>query len=162
ARLAKREVKAAQDERAAFAADAAAVPDGTPWGTLNTAKAVDALAGLVLDARIAEARGEKKAAIELWTRAVAAQDALNYDEPPAWYYAVRESLGGALLRDGQAQQAEAVFRADLEKIPRSPRSLFGLMRSFEAQKRGDEAAEVKSRFQSAWKDGEVELKVDDL
>jgi hypothetical protein len=32
------------------------------------------------------------------TKAVSLQDQLRYDEPPAWYYPVRESLGGEYLR----------------------------------------------------------------
>ncbi len=154
---AKKDVAGAQKEREAFAADAAALPPDTPWGLLNAARAVDDLAG-----RIAEAKGQRKAAIELWTKAVAAEDGLNYDEPPAWYYPVRESLGGALLRDGRAKEAEAVFHADLERNPRNPRSLFGLMRSLEAQKRTDEAEAVRRRFDAAWHDAEVALRVDDL
>ena len=43
-------------------------------------------------------------------RAVSAEDALAYDEPPAWYYPVRESLGGACLRAGKPVLAEAGLR----------------------------------------------------
>lgn len=49
-----------------------------------------------------------------------------------WYHPVRESLGGALLRAGGAAEAEAVFRANLERNPRNPRSLFGLAESLRA------------------------------
>ena len=39
---------------------------------------------------------------------------------------MRESLAAALLRNGQAKEAEAVFRAAIEKHPRDGRLLFGL------------------------------------
>jgi len=45
---------------------------------------------------------------------------------------VRESLGAALMLNGQPAQAESVFRADLEQYSRNPRSLFGLLKSLEA------------------------------
>jgi hypothetical protein len=38
--------------------------------------------------------------------------------------------GAALLLNGQAETAEAVFRADLEQYPRNPRSPFGLLKGF--------------------------------
>src|SRR5262245_34146375 len=95
---------------------------------LNTNRAHDLLsiAMLVLDARLAAMAGDRNAAIAAWRKAVDVQDSLIYDEPPAWYYPVRESLGGEYLRAKQFKDAEAVFRRDLEKNPNNPRSLFGL------------------------------------
>ena len=88
------------------------------------------LAANILDARIATAQADPERAIKYWEKAVEIEDKLYYGEPPEWFYPVRESLGGALLLNGQAGRAEAVFRADLEQYPRNPRSLFGLLRSF--------------------------------
>ena len=51
-----------------------------------------------------------------WERAVKIEDGLNYGEPPEWFYPVRESLGAALLTNGEADRAEAVFRADLRTV----------------------------------------------
>jgi hypothetical protein len=98
----------------------------------------------------------------LWRKAVAAQDALNYAEPPNWYYRVRESLGAALLLSGDAAAAEQVFRADLKENPRSGRSLFGLLESLKAQGKQDAARWIEAEFKTAWKDAEVQLKVMDL
>jgi hypothetical protein len=75
---------------------------------------------------------------------------------------VRESLGGALLLDGKADQAEAVFRADLLRNPRNPRSLFGLLKSLEAQKKNSDAVWVRREFEAAWKDADVTLGLGDL
>jgi hypothetical protein len=82
--------------------------------------------------------------------------------PSAWYDPLRESLGGVLLRSGRATEAEKMFREDLDRHPRNGRSLFGLYRSLEAQKKVDAAALVKAQFDAAWKDADVTLKVDDL
>ncbi len=115
-----------------------------------------------LEARIAWAKGDKKAAVEAWHKAVEAQDALNYDEPPGWYYPVRESLGGALLLSGDAAGAEKVFRADLEQNPRNGRSLFGLMESLKAQGKQAAAQLVQWEFEMAWKNADTKLRVEDL
>jgi hypothetical protein len=93
---------------------------------------------------------------------VAIQDTLKYDEPPDWYYPVRESLGAVLLLNGNAADAEKVFREDLERNPRNPRSLFGLSEALRAQKRAYDAEFVDRQFQSNWKGGEAKLKIADL
>jgi len=121
-----------------------------------------AVAGHVLNARILEAVGDHDGAIASWNAAVQAQDNLPYNEPPEWFYPVRESHGGALLRSGRAAEAEKVFRADLDRNPRNARSLFGLWKSLEAQKKTADAALVKRQFEAAWKDATVTLDVKDL
>jgi tetratricopeptide (TPR) repeat protein len=120
------------------------------------------LADEVLSARIAAAHGDRNTAIRLLRDAVATQDALLYDEPADWYYPVRETLGGMLLREGDAKGAEAVFRADLERNPRNPRSLFGLHEALTRQKRDYEASWVKQELDVAWKGADVELRVENL
>ena len=109
---------------------------------------------LELAARIAEAKGDRAAAIDLWRKTVEAQDAAGYDEPPAWYYPVRESLGGALLRAGKNDEAEAVFRDALQRNPRSPRALFGLLETLRRQNKagiGVGAASVRCGLE--WRGG---------
>lgn len=120
------------------------------------------LADDVLSARIANARGDRRRALELLRDAVAAQDKLLYDEPADWYYPVRETLGGMLLQSGDAKGAETVFRADLEQNPRNPRSLFGLAEALRRQNRDYEADWVKQELDAAWKGADVDLKVEDL
>ncbi|MEK6301420.1 MAG: hypothetical protein AABO41_11910 [Acidobacteriota bacterium] len=127
--------------------------------SFNSARDVLNIAAPVLEARLAK---DDRAAIEHWKRAVAAEDTLAYDEPPTWYYPVRESLGGALLRTGQTAEAETVFREDLKRNPRNPRSLFGLMESLKAQKKTTQADWVRREFEAAWKRAQVQLRIEDL
>jgi inorganic triphosphatase YgiF len=87
---------------------------------------------------------------------------LRYDEPPDWYYPVRESLGAALLTVGRATDAEQVFREDLKRNPRNPRSLFGLMHSLQAQHKDADAAWVESQFKTAWKNADTTLDISAL
>ena len=90
------------------------------------------------------------------------QDSLKYNEPEDWFFPVRESLGAALLMSGDAAGAEKVFREDLDRHPRNPRSLFGLEEALKAQKRDYDAGFVRKQFQASWKGGPVKLKVEDL
>ena len=70
----------------------------------------------------------------------------------AWQIPMREALGAALLAAGQPAEAEKVFRADLERNPRNPRSLFGLAESLKAQgkdrRRGLGAGAVRDRLEA--------------
>ena len=128
---------------------------------LNTNRAQDllAIATAVFDARLAGVAGDGTSAIRYWTNAVEIQDGLIYDEPPAWYYPVRESLGGEYLRTRQYAEAEKVFRRDLEMNPNNPRSLFGLREALKAQAKNAEAEKVNTRFQKEWQNSDVHISV---
>jgi tetratricopeptide (TPR) repeat protein len=128
----------------------------------NKAQTFLELAENILDARIAAAKDDHARAIQYWGKAVEIEDGLNYGEPPEWFYPVRESLGGALLLYGQPKRAEAVFRADLAQNPRNPRSLFGLLRSLEAQKEMSGLEEVRKELQAARRNADRPLELGDL
>ena len=128
----------------------------------NSAKSAFELALTALDARIAEAAGDRTKAISHWEKAVAMFDTFAYNEPADWYYPPRESLGGALLRNHQPTEAEAVFRRDLRQNPGNGRSLFGLWQSLLQQHRDADAALVKRQFDRAWKQSDIKLTLDTL
>ena len=128
----------------------------------NKTKDVLKIARDVLGAKIALARKDNAGAISQLQEAVRVQDSLKYNEPEDWFFPVRESLGAVLLMNGDAAGAEKVFREDLDRHPRNPRSLFGLEAALKVQKRDYDAAFVQKQFQTAWKGGTLKLKVDDL
>ena len=154
----------ADAERKLLAAAIAAVPESAAFGGGGWATAANALtvASLSLDARIAGARAEHERAIKFWQQAVAAADQLPYDEPPVWFYPVRESLGAALLAAGRAADAERAFRDDLVKHPRNARSLFGLHAALVRQGKEADAAWVQREFTEAWKNADTKLTVEEF
>ena len=154
-------LRSAQRERKLFVDVKNRIPADAMWD-LNSTNNVLGIAENVLDAKIAITKGDKKSAIELLRKAAETEDALNYAEPSGWYIPVRESLGGALFMSGNYSGAEKVFRTDLEKNPRSGRSLFGLMQSLKAQKKNYEARLVQTEFEAAWKNADTQLRVKDL
>ena len=127
----------------------------------NKLKDILKIAEDVLAAKIAVARHKNADAIPLLREAISIQDSLKYGEPPDWFYPVRESLGAVLLLSGNAAEAEKVFREDLNRHPRNPRSLFGLREALKAQDRAYDAEFVNKQFQSSWKSTE-KLRVEDL
>ncbi len=80
----------------------------------------------------------------------------------SWFHPLRESLGAALYQAGDFAQAEHVFRTDLKMNPNNPRSLFGLWQTLVGQKRPEDAAEIKRRFDEGWRDADVSLTITDL
>jgi tetratricopeptide (TPR) repeat protein len=127
----------------------------------NKTKDIFKIAENVLGGRIALAKNDMDGAVNQLRAAVAIQDSLKYSEPPDWLYPVRESLGAVLLKIGDDAGAEEVFRADLERNPRNPRSLFGLEQALKAQDKSYDASFVRKQFDASWK-GIAPPKVDDL
>ena len=157
-----RQTAKADPERALYAKEASSLPNEIPIGQMNPNEAMLAVMNAIVEAKLNAAKGNAEAALKHWRTAIEAQDKLNYTEPPDWYYPVRESLGAALLAGGNAKEADQVFREDLRRNPRNPRSLFGLKESLGAQHLENDAAWVDREFQRAWKNADSHLKIDDL
>jgi tetratricopeptide (TPR) repeat protein len=141
----------ATSEQKQLEAIVAAMPPDRPLGTSNRAKDVAQVAVVVVVGEFAAARGNHKDAAAKLTEAVRMQDALIYEEPPIWYFSVRESLGAQLAAMGRTQEAEAVFREDLKINPGNPRSLYGLAQCLTAQGKTAEAAKAREQFRKAWR-----------
>jgi tetratricopeptide (TPR) repeat protein len=127
----------------------------TDWSTLDAwgipALPVLEVAQNVVLARAAQADGDEKAAIPLWRKAADTQDTIPYMEPPYWYYPVRQSLGAALLKTGQPDEAKKEFNSALQRARSSAWALYGLEQA--AKAKGDAAAESKAagEFAKAWR-----------
>jgi tetratricopeptide (TPR) repeat protein len=123
----------------------------------NTADKLLAMGSATLAGEIESAKGQHDQAINYFREAVAIQDALNYEEPPPWYYPVRETLGMELLAAGKTADAEQVFRDDLKQNPENGWSLNGLALCLHARNASDEAASVDARLKKAWAHADVKL-----
>jgi len=117
----------------------------------NKTRDILQIASDVLAAKLSVARNERPQAVAQLRDAVAIQDGLKYSEPPSWFYPVRESLGAALFLSGRISEAEQTFREDLERNPRNPRSLFGLLESLRTLGKSHDAEFVQTEFRAAWK-----------
>jgi len=154
----------AEAEKNLFTAAVAKVPAGAMMN-LNSSSDLLAVAGATLEAKILDARGDPDLPIPAWRAAVALEDKLAYDEPPAWFYPTRESLGGALLRlnlETSLKEAEAVFREDLKRNPGNGRSLFGLAEALARQGRKAESLKVSAQFKKAWSRADFAVTVSGL
>ena len=123
----------------------------------NTANGVLKIATELLAGEISLAKGDTNAGLDALRRAVAAEDVVNYNEPPDWHLPTREWLGRGLMRAGEFAEAEAVFRMEIDKNPKNGRALFGLAATLEKQGKSSSAALVKKEFEAAWKDADTKL-----
>jgi tetratricopeptide (TPR) repeat protein len=123
--------------------------------SVNFASSIVAIACETLAGEIATKRRRAGDAAKHFAAAVALEDDLIYMEPPDWPIPVRELQGAALLELGRARDAETAFRDDMKKFPENGWSLSGLQAALERQGRKAEAAEIKRRFDAAWRAADV-------
>jgi tetratricopeptide (TPR) repeat protein len=124
---------------------------------LNPARSLLELAAKVVEARSAEAT-DKVLALTLWQDAIKLEDALQYAEPADWFYPTRHYLGALQLELGKPSEAEASYRADLERNPENGWALYGLWQALLQQKQKAPAKEAEARFRKAFKASDLELK----
>ena len=157
---AKSMTEEAPSEQLAFVQAEKSVPAGAMFG-LNPANRILKIAECVLEARISRlSKMDQKVAVELLRKGVEIEDSLAYDEPPAWFLPVRETLGGALMKQGDFAAAEQVFRDDLLRNRHNGRSLFGLMESLKAQRR--DYSKAQTEFEKAWQSADEKIALQDL
>lgn len=137
-----------------FDAAAARVPEGWSIG-VNPAASILAVARRMAEGELLWREGRAEEAFALLREAVALEDALVYDEPPGWMQPVRHALGALLLSGGKAEEAEAVYQADLVDNPRNAWSTLGLSQALRAQGRNREADAMGPELEFVWSRADV-------
>ncbi|MGH7534121.1 MAG: tetratricopeptide repeat protein, partial [Gemmatimonadales bacterium] len=112
----------------------------------NSAKTMLQLAERHLAGRMAVAHADLPAAVAAYQEAMALEDGLVYEEPPAWYVPIREELGRTYFEAGQYAESEKAFRDDLTYWRDNPWSMRGLARSLRRQGKNPEAAELEKKL----------------
>jgi tetratricopeptide (TPR) repeat protein len=154
---AKGQAAEARQELGALEALIQSVPPERTVAFFFRARNMLQLAANVLAGELAGRAGDAATAERLLRAAVAEQDTHWFTEPPPWYFPVRQALGAVLLQAGKAREAEQVYREDLARNPGNGWSLFGLMRSLQAQGNAAEAKRAEEAFAKAWARADVGL-----
>ncbi len=143
----------AREEIEAFEQAVAVVPD--EWYVFNNrVHQVLPIARAMLEGELAFREGRLDEAFAALRRGVEFEDALVYDEPPAWMLPVRHSLGALLTAAGRFAEAETVYREDLRRNPDNGWALTGLQRALAGQGKSEEAAGLAPRLEVAWQRAE--------
>ncbi|MCG3131759.1 MAG: hypothetical protein FLDDKLPJ_02564 [Phycisphaerae bacterium] len=143
-------VDEARREHDAFRQIVEALPDSAMYA-INPAKKVLSIGDHLTAGEIALREGKIDDAVAALRRAVEIEDDLQYMEPPEWVQPVRHTLGAVLVSAGRYDEAETVYREDLDNWPENGWSLHGLAASLEGQGQPGDAAETRLRFSHAWR-----------
>lgn len=114
----------------------------------HTGRDLLGIVAAILDGEIKRGDGDLAGAIAAFERAVTIEDGLQYDEPEPMPFAARHWLGAALLEAKRFDDAERVYRAELDDHPKNGWSLFGLRQALAG--RGLPTADVDAAFAASW------------
>jgi tetratricopeptide (TPR) repeat protein len=157
---AKDKTAEARAEQALWLEGIKKIPEGAIFHN-NPMPNIYTLASAMIEGEILLREGKIDAGLEQLRQAVMLEDALHYDEPPAWMIPARHVLGAALMRfntPARAAEAEQVYRTDLAKLPDNGWSLFGLSQALKAQGKTDEAATYQAKFEKVWAKSDIKIK----
>jgi tetratricopeptide (TPR) repeat protein len=128
----------------------------TIWG-INTVFDLCMIASKTLHGEIYAKEKNYSNAISILKEAIAAEDALNYDEPPDWFFSIRHNLGAVLIEAGRFQEAINVYERDLEIYPENGWALKGLISVYEKLGDTKNYEDVKRRFEKSWQYSDIKI-----
>lgn len=102
-------------------------------------------------------KGNLDSAISHLEKAVEIEDNLVYNEPSEWHIPPRQNLGAVLLKAEQYEEAEKVYKQDLENLRQNGWSLIGLHKSLLAQDKIEEAQAILNEFNQAWSEADIRI-----
>jgi tetratricopeptide (TPR) repeat protein len=149
-------VAEAEAEYRAFLAAKAAVP-ASRLLFQNPVSEVLNVAQHVLLGEIEYRKGNHDKAFAELRKAVELDERLNYDEPWGWMEPARHALGALLVDQGRFEEAERVYRRNLQRYPENGWALHGLAECLRGLGRERDAAEIQARFEKAWARADTEI-----
>jgi tetratricopeptide (TPR) repeat protein len=154
---AKSDTANARKEQAIFRERVQHIPKETAVGN-NTAESIIALANHMIEGELLIAEGKLDPGLNELRAALTLEDALKYDEPPAWMIPLRHPIGANLMAVGRFAEAEQTYRDDLKRLPENGWSLFGLSQALAAQQKGGAELEAtRARFNKVWAKADVKI-----
>jgi tetratricopeptide (TPR) repeat protein len=159
------EAEAAQKE---FETARKAVPSSRLNSIPCTEEDVLAVGSAMLAGELEYRKGNVETAFHFLREAIVREDALAYTDPPAWMQPVRHALGGLLLEQGRVEEAETLFKQDLDFALDYPRrkaklnnvwGLHGLYECFTRLGKSQEAAFIQPALDIALACADVPVKV---
>ncbi len=146
---AKKDFDNAVIEQKAFRKAMGALPPDLMSGT-DAALRILEVSDYFIEGEIALQKGEWDAAVRALAKGAEVEDSLTYGEPPQWLQPIRHTLGAVYLKSGRYEDAERVYREDLDKWRNNGWSLYGLSLALEHQGKLQEAADVERQYRIAW------------
>ncbi|WP_273567609.1 tetratricopeptide repeat protein [Maribacter halichondriae] len=121
----------------------------------NDSHSIANVAHEVVAGELAALNGDLSKATEHLKKAVKLEDNLVYTEPAAWHIPTRQNLGAILMKAKNYEEAEKVYKEDLQILRQNGWSLMGLHNSLKAQGKMEEAKTIKEEFDKAWEHADI-------
>ncbi len=154
--LAKQDLAGAQkelDQLEQLALDEG-LKDLTIWEINSTYELVQ-IARNVLKAEILATQKDYSQSIELLCDAIKVEDALNYNEPPDWFFSVRHHLGAVQIEAQNYRDAIETYREDLAHFPRNGWALHGMKLAYTKIGDSDKVAEIDEQLNDIWSTADI-------
>lgn len=129
----------------------------TIWD-INTVHELVQIASRVLQAELWASEGDYETSIVLLKQAVEIEDALNYNEPPDWFFSIRHHLGNAYIQNEQFDLAIKTYNEDLKRLPNNGWSQHGLKLAYQQLGDTENVILTENLIKESWKTADIELK----
>lgn len=153
---AKGMTREARAEQSLFYIARSAVPAEATFGN-NMAADILQVGHHLMNGEILVAEGKEDAALRELRLAVAAENALRYNEPPDWILPSRHVLGAALMKLGRYEEARTVYAEDLKRNPNNGWSLYGMSDALNRLGRHEEATRYQALFKDVWAHADIQI-----
>lgn len=124
---------------------------------INTMHSIVAIAEKVLRGEILAAEGKYEESITQLQEAVAMEDALNFQEPPDWFFSVRHNLGAVQIEAGNYRDAIKTLEEDLKNYPKNGWAQHGLKLAYEKLGEADKVRKLENELKESWATADVKI-----
>ncbi|GAB2766120.1 hypothetical protein GCM10010465_09580 [Actinomadura fibrosa] len=124
---------------------------------INSMHSIVEIAEKVLKGEILASEGKFDESINQLQKAVALEDALNFQEPPDWFFSVRHNLGAVQLEAGKFEDAIKTLEEDLKNYPKNGWAEHGLKLAYQKMGDREKLEEIESRLKNSWATADVAL-----
>ncbi|TNJ42891.1 hypothetical protein KFZ70_16330 [Tamlana fucoidanivorans] len=121
----------------------------TIWEINNVADLVN-IAYNVLNAEIMAHECNLTDSIKTLKETVAMEDALNYNEPPDWFFSIRHHLGEVQIQAKQYEDAIKTYKKDLFYFPKNGWAHHGLKKAYTAINDQENLEQINKELLKSW------------
>jgi len=129
----------------------------TIWD-INSVYDLVQIASKVLQAELWASEEDYETSITLLKEAIIIEDALNYNEPPDWFFSVRHHLGTIQNKAGKYTDAIATYNDDLKRLPKNGWAHHGLKLAYQGLNDEKNVIKMNTLIKESWMDADFEIK----
>ncbi|MGB1308424.1 MAG: tetratricopeptide repeat protein [Oceanihabitans sp.] len=128
----------------------------TIW-EINNVYDLIVIAEKVLRAEILASEQNFDASMKLLNEAMLIEDALNYNEPPDWFFSVRHHLGAVQIEAKLYNEAIKTYQDDLKRLPKNGWAFYGLHQAYLGLEDSKNASRIESLLKKSWETADISL-----